>query len=126
MFNPSLKVGFLMLVGCILGGCAPVKEAGRTIGHTTRDVTKEIGHGARDVTREIGHGTRDVVRGIGEGTRDAAKAVSEETKKAVKPTKQTVPVAPRRRAPGEEEPMPTAAIDRRRQVIGTDDKRPRR
>jgi len=46
--------------------------------------------------------------------------------KAVKPTKQTVPVAPRRRAPGDAEPMPTAAIDRRRQVIGTDDKRPRR
>ena len=46
--------------------------------------------------------------------------------KAVKPTKQTVPVAPRRRGPGDAEPMPTAAVDRRRQVIGTDDKRPRR
>ena len=45
--------------------------------------------------------------------------------KAVKPTKQTVPVAPRRRSPGAEEPMPEAAVDHRRQVIGTDDK-PRR
>jgi hypothetical protein len=45
--------------------------------------------------------------------------------KAVKPTKQTVPVSPRRRAPGDDEPMPGAAVDRRRQVIGPDDK-PRR
>ena len=25
-----------------------IKEAGRTIGHTTRDVTREIGHASRD------------------------------------------------------------------------------
>jgi len=42
MFNPSLKIVFLMLVGCILWGCAPVKEAGRTIGHTTRDAAKAV------------------------------------------------------------------------------------
>lgn len=46
--------------------------------------------------------------------------------KAVIPTKQTVPVAPRRHGPADAEPTPAAAIDRRRQVIGTDDKRPRR
>jgi hypothetical protein len=45
--------------------------------------------------------------------------------KAVKPTQQTVPVAPPRRAPGDDQPMPQAVVDRRRQVIGTDDK-PRR
>jgi hypothetical protein len=45
--------------------------------------------------------------------------------KAVKPTKQTVPVAPKRRSPGADEPLPDAAVDRRRQVIGADDK-PRR
>lgn len=32
-----------------------IKEAGRTIGHTTRDVTREIGH----ATREVGHAFRD-------------------------------------------------------------------
>ena len=85
MFNPQVKIALLILVSCLVSGCAPIKEAGRTIGHTTRDVTTEIGHGARDVTREIGHGTRDVVRDIGEGTRDATKSASEEVKKVVKP-----------------------------------------
>ena len=86
MFNPQLKIAFMILVGCLVSGCAQIKETGRIIGHTTRDVTTEIGHGARDVTREIGHGTRDVVREIGDGTRDATKAASEEVKKVVKPT----------------------------------------
>ena len=36
-----------------------IKEAGRTIGHTTRDVTREIGHASRDATREVGHAFRD-------------------------------------------------------------------
>jgi hypothetical protein len=89
MFNPPVKIAFLILVGCLVSSCAPIKETGRTIGHTTRDVTREIGHGARDVTREIGHGTRDVAREIGEGTRDAAKAVGEGAKKVVKPTSET-------------------------------------
>jgi len=61
MFNPS-KIALLLLAGCIVLGCAPIKETGRTIGHTTRDVTKEIGHGTRDVVNEIGEGTRDAVK----------------------------------------------------------------
>ena len=70
------RVGFvLLLVGFCLSACVHIKEAGRTIGHTTRDVTRGIGHGARDVTREIGHGTRD-----------AANTVAEGVKKVVKPT----------------------------------------
>ena len=82
----SVKIVFLLtLAGGFLPGCVQIKETGRTIGHTTRDVTTEIGHGARDVTKEIGHGTRDVVREVGEGTRDATKAVGEEVKKVVKP-----------------------------------------
>jgi len=76
----------VILAGGFLPGCAQIKETGRTIGHTTRDVTKEIGHGARDITREIGHGTRDVVRDIGHGTRDATKSAAEEVKKVVKPS----------------------------------------
>lgn len=36
-----------------------IKEAGRTIGHTTRDVSREIGHASRDATREVGHAFRD-------------------------------------------------------------------
>jgi hypothetical protein len=45
--------------------------------------------------------------------------------KAVKPTDASVPVAPARPAPGDREPIPGAAVDRRRQVVGTGEK-PRR
>ena len=85
MINLSFKIVLLTLAGGFLPGCVQIKETGRTIGHTTRDVATEIGHGARDVTKEIGHGTRDVVREVGEGTRDATTAVGEEVKKVVKP-----------------------------------------
>ncbi|MGZ4968418.1 MAG: hypothetical protein ACXV7H_02700 [Methylobacter sp.] len=53
--------------------CAELKEAGRTIGHTTRNVTREIGHGTRDAAREIGHGTRRVVNSIGQETSGSAQ-----------------------------------------------------
>ena len=41
--------------------------------------------------------------------------------KAVRDTDRSFPVAPERVPPGEREPMPDAAIDRRRQIVGTDD-----
>ena len=75
MLNPAVKIVFVLtLAGGFLPGCAQIKEAGRTIGHTTRDVT-----------REIGHGTREVVNDVGDGIRDTTKSASEEVKKAVKP-----------------------------------------
>ena len=42
--------------------------------------------------------------------------------KAVKKTSRSLPVEPRRRAPGDKEPMPPEALDHRRQIVGTDDK----
>jgi hypothetical protein len=42
--------------------------------------------------------------------------------KAVRPTGATLPVKPARPSPGDREPLPDAAVDRRRQVVGTDDK----
>jgi hypothetical protein len=89
MFSPLLTIAFLIPLGCFASGCAQIKEAGRTIGHTTRDVTREIGHGARDVTREIGHGTREVVSEMGAGTPDSANADQEKSKKGVKPANKT-------------------------------------
>lgn len=87
MSSVAVKFVFVVIFACgFLSGCAEIKETGRTIGHTTRDVTTEIGHGARDVTREIGHGARDVVHEVGEGTRDATKAGADEVKKVVKPS----------------------------------------
>lgn len=59
-------LAFGLLLGVETTGCAQFKEAGRTVGHTTRDVTREIGHTTRDVTREIGHGTRDTVKKVGD------------------------------------------------------------
>ena len=43
--------------------------------------------------------------------------------KAVTRTTRTIPVEPERaaRGPGEEEPMPDPAVDRRRQIVGTDE-----
>ncbi|WP_429110505.1 hypothetical protein [Aeromonas media] len=55
-----------LALGSLISGCADIKEAGRTVGHTTRDVTREIGHTTRDMTREIGHGTRDAVKQVGD------------------------------------------------------------
>jgi len=86
MFNSAVRfILVLSLAGEFLPGCGQIKDAGRTIGHTARDVTKEIGHGAREITKEIGHGTRDVAREVGEGARDATQDATEEVKKVGKP-----------------------------------------
>ena len=53
---------FVLLLGCFLSACAQIKEAGRTIGHTTRDVTREIGHGTRDAAKAIGDGVKKVAK----------------------------------------------------------------
>jgi len=45
--------------------------------------------------------------------------------KAVRPTDATVPVGSARPASGDREPLPDAAVDGRRQVVGTGDKPPR-
>jgi hypothetical protein len=67
-----------LLYLALLSACAEVKEAGKTMGHTTRNVTREIGHGTRDVTRTIGHGTRDTVKAIGKGTKEVVKSVTDD------------------------------------------------
>lgn len=38
-----------LVLGSLLGGCADIKEAGRTVGHTTRNVTREIGPDRKSV-----------------------------------------------------------------------------
>ena len=63
MVNSRLKiVFFLVLLGCLLPACAQLKEAGRTIGHTTRDVATAIGHGTRDAAKTVGEGVKSVVK----------------------------------------------------------------
>ena len=70
MRNCMALLALGLTLGTLISGCANIKEAGRTVGHTTRNVTREIGHTTRDVTRAIGHGTRDTVKKIGDDLND--------------------------------------------------------
>ena len=55
MVNSRVKiVFFLVLLGYLLSACAQLKEAGRRIGHTTRDVARDVGHGTRDAAKTVG------------------------------------------------------------------------
>lgn len=62
-----------LMVGSLLTACADLKEAGKEIGHGTRDAAKAIGHGTRDVTKAIGHASRDAVKTVGDGVEKAVK-----------------------------------------------------
>ncbi|WP_374088743.1 hypothetical protein [Methylomicrobium lacus] len=68
----------VMFSSCLVCSCAEIKQTGRIVGHTTRDVAKGIGHGTRDVAREIGHGTRNAVHGIGQGIHDVVNPSDED------------------------------------------------
>ena len=76
MVDYLLKTLLLLVAGGLVSGCAHIKEAGRTIGHTTRDITREIGHGTRDVVKEIGQGTRDAANTAGDGVKKVVKPAS--------------------------------------------------
>ncbi|MFG0770244.1 hypothetical protein ACF8PD_00145 [Vibrio plantisponsor] len=54
----SLTATFALL------GCAEMKQAGKEIGHATRDATTAVGHATRDTTKAIGHASRDAVISI--------------------------------------------------------------
>jgi len=75
--NPQ-KLVIIGLFGLMPLSCAEIKQAGRDIGHGTRDLTRAIGHGTRDVAKSIGHGARDAAKEI--------KKVSKGSKKSGKPS----------------------------------------
>ena len=62
----NLQRVVLVLLCLVLGACVEVKQAGRIVGHTTRDVTREIGHGSRDIAKEVGKGAKKVVKSVTE------------------------------------------------------------
>ena len=64
MVIKTIKSSVIISLLCILASCAEMKEAGRTIGHTTRNVTREIGYGSRDTVKAIGRGTKRVVNEV--------------------------------------------------------------
>ena len=47
-----------------LCSCAKFKEAGKTVGHTTKDVTTKIGHASRDTVKAIGKEAKETVNDI--------------------------------------------------------------
>jgi len=69
MGNLLNRVFTVVLASLVFSACAELKEAGRDIGHGTRDAAKAIGHGTRDATKAIGHATRDAVKEVGEGVK---------------------------------------------------------
>jgi hypothetical protein len=72
MLSGRLRIAILACLASVgAAGCADLKSAGRTIGHTTRDVTRDIGHATRDVTRDIGHATRDAAKDLADGPEPA-------------------------------------------------------
>ena len=62
MVNSRVKIAFILILSGLLSACAQLKEAGRTIGHTTRDVARDIGHGTRDAAKAVGEGVKKVVK----------------------------------------------------------------
>lgn len=62
--NHLPKIVIAVAVIAVLASCSSIKETGRTIGHTTRDVTKKIGHTSRDAVKAIGKGTKEVIKDI--------------------------------------------------------------
>ncbi|WP_196140234.1 hypothetical protein [Aliikangiella sp. G2MR2-5] len=64
------KLSLIFFIPGLMASCAELKEAGRTIGHTTRDVTREIGHGTRDAVKTIGEGTKRVVNSATQDSKD--------------------------------------------------------
>ena len=47
-----------------LVSCVKLKEAGKNVGHATKDVTTKIGHASRDTVKAIGKETKDAVNDI--------------------------------------------------------------
>jgi hypothetical protein len=66
MIKSVIKFFTFLAILCLLSACAELKEAGRSIGHTTKNVTTDIGHGSRDTVKAIGRGTKRVVKSITE------------------------------------------------------------
>jgi hypothetical protein len=66
MLNALIKCLTLMIMLGLFSACAEVKEAGRSIGHTTRNVTTDIGHGSRDTVKALGRGTKRVFNSVTE------------------------------------------------------------
>lgn len=66
MTRSMIKIFTGLALLWLLVACAEMKEAGRSIGSTAKNVTTDIGHGSRDTVQAIGKGTKRVVKSITE------------------------------------------------------------
>jgi hypothetical protein len=66
MIKTVINYSSFLAVLCLLIACAEFKEAGHSIGNTTKNVTTDIGHGSRDTVQAIGKGTKRVVKSVTE------------------------------------------------------------
>jgi hypothetical protein len=64
MIDAVIKILTLIVISCFFSACTEFKEAGRSVGSTTRNVTTDIGHGSRETFHIIGKGTKRVVKSI--------------------------------------------------------------
>lgn len=71
--NLMMKIS-LCLFALFPLSCAEFKQAGRDVGHSSRDVTRQIGHGTRDAVKSIGHTTRDAVKTVGKEVKKATSS----------------------------------------------------
>ena len=58
----------LILICVALSACVEIKQSGRIVGHTARDVGREIGHGSRDIAREVSKGAKRLAKPAPEET----------------------------------------------------------
>ncbi len=66
-----LAIAIITLFALLSFSCAEFKQAGRDIGHGTRDLTRTIGHATRGTVKAIGRGSRDVYRAVKKDIQDA-------------------------------------------------------
>lgn len=62
--NNIFRMAVCLSVVTFIVSCADLKQAGREIGHTTKEVTTEIGHTSRDVVKAIGEESKKVAENI--------------------------------------------------------------
>ena len=62
MIKTVIKFFTFLAMLCLFSACAEFKEAGQSIGNTTKNVTTDIGHGSRNTVQAIGRGTKRVFK----------------------------------------------------------------
>ena len=65
---PCARGVALFLICVALSACVEIKQSGRIVGHTARDVGREIGHGSRDIAREVSKGAKRLAKSAPEET----------------------------------------------------------